>query len=93
MTDDKMRERHHRQGYRAALTSTLRQTIRALEYEDTLVAALVVEREETIQALRNVCEDHGDNEWDESLHLADVIDKHLGRYLAAKIVSKEVSDV
>ena len=43
----------------------------------------VLEREATVAALRGVCENHGDNEWDEKLHLADVITKHLENYLEA----------
>jgi hypothetical protein len=41
----------------------------------------ISEREEAISILRRLCDDFGDNEWDESLHLADIIDKHLGKYL------------
>ncbi len=39
------------------------------------------ERIETIQILRRLCLEHGDNDWDDDLHLADIIDKHLRRYL------------
>lgn len=44
-------------------------------------AELLIEMEDARAALRTLCEEHGDNDWDETLHLADVIDKHLGRYL------------
>ena len=47
-------------------------------------ARLVAEREEAIQALRSICEECGDNDWDEGLHLADIIDKHLGKHLLSK---------
>ena len=39
------------------------------------------ERIEVTQVLRRLCDEFGDNDWDDNLHLADVIDKHLGRYL------------
>ena len=39
------------------------------------------ERAEAIDALRDVCGKVGDNDWDEKLHLADIIEKHLGRYI------------
>lgn len=39
------------------------------------------ERDETIAMLRHVCEEHGDNDWPDNLHLADVIEKHLWRNL------------
>lgn len=31
--------------------------------------------------LRMLCDDFGDNDWEDDLHLADVIDKHLGDHL------------
>lgn len=37
--------------------------------------------------LRSVCEDFGDNDWDDNLHLGDVIDKHLTRHLYTLILS------
>ncbi len=45
---------------------------------------LLLERADTIAALRSVCEDFGDNDWDPSLHLADVVEKHLARHLHQK---------
>jgi hypothetical protein len=39
------------------------------------------ERAETIRLLRRVCRDHGDLDWTDELHLADIISKHLVRYL------------
>jgi len=44
---------------------------------------LVAQLEETRAALRRVCEEHGDNDWRDDLHLADVVEKHLGRHLDA----------
>ncbi len=48
------------------------------------VAALVLQIEDTRRALREVCERHGDDSWSDGLHLADVVDKYLGRVLDAK---------
>lgn len=39
------------------------------------------EREQAVAMLRQVCEVHGDNDWPDDLHLADVIEKHLDRHL------------
>ena len=39
------------------------------------------ERQETIRTLRGLCKDFGDNNWPDNLHLGDVIEKHLGKYL------------
>lgn len=48
--------------------------------EDPLfkIAALESERLQAIQKLRGICEEHGDNDWEDDLHLADIIGKHLG---------------
>lgn len=40
-----------------------------------------VEREDIVIALRSLCGRFGDNDWPDSLHLGDVIEKHLARYL------------
>lgn len=45
----------------------------------------VGEREAAVAVLRRICDDHGDNDWDDELSLADIIDKHLGRYLDGSI--------
>jgi predicted secreted protein len=34
-----------------------------------------------VAALRRVCADHGDNDWDTNLNLVNVVDKHLARYI------------
>lgn len=67
------------QGSRMAWLVMLGQCLRHLGYEDAQVrkVAWVAEREAAVSVLRSVCREHGDNEWDDHLHLADVIDKHL----------------
>ena len=45
------------------------------------VAMLEMVQAETIAALRTICEEFGDNDWDDDLHPADVIEKHLARPL------------
>lgn len=40
-----------------------------------------LERAAAVAMLRIVCAEHGDNDWPDTLHLADVIEKHLGRHL------------
>lgn len=44
----------------------------------------IIEREETIVILRNLCEKYGDNDWGNNLHLGDIIEKHLEPYLEEK---------
>ena len=48
---------------------------------DNELPSLRLEREATIASLRGLCEEFGDNDWSDDLHLADVIDKHLAPYL------------
>ena len=78
-----MNERDYMRGQRAAWLSMLRKCLQELGADDPIAgqARWVLEREETVAMLRIVCEKHGDNEWDNELHLADVVDKHLDRHL------------
>lgn len=59
-----------------------------LKGDELKVAMLLKELEDTRASLRILCEDFGDNDWDDSLHLADVVDKHLGRHLHANCVTE-----
>jgi hypothetical protein len=40
---------------------------------------LIAERQEALATLRNLCSMYGDNDWDDDLHLSDIIEKHLVR--------------
>lgn len=31
--------------------------------------------------LRDICKEYGDNDWDDDLHIVDIVDKHLHRHL------------
>jgi hypothetical protein len=42
----------------------------------------LAEREQAIARLRIVCDYVGDNDWDEDLHLADIIENHLLNHVA-----------
>ena len=76
-------------GNRAAWRRILGTCIRELGYPppddgpslETRHPAAISEREDVIVALRSLCERFGDNDWDEHLHLADVINKNLAPYL------------
>lgn len=78
-------EQSYVQGNRAAWLTMLRSCLANLGFESSEAkhAAWIAEREEAIAMLRGVCEDFGDNEWKEDLHLADIIEKHLARHLHA----------
>lgn len=86
MSDDEKNEGHWMRGHRAATVSMLGHCLRELAYDPTPdpvveLARRVYEREQAIATLRRLCDEHGDNDWDEKLHLSDIIDKHLGRHL------------
>lgn len=74
------------EGSRVAWASMLQECLKRLGMEGDIeeqCAALVAERVLTVSALRDVCAEHGDNDWPDELHLADVVEKHLYGYLGA----------
>lgn len=81
-----MNEADYLKGNRAAWSAMLDECLRRLGYEDpeSQKTAWISEREAAIAQLRMVCEDHGDNDWDESLHLEDIIEKHLYKHLESE---------
>jgi hypothetical protein len=83
--DEEIRQKAFDAGKRAANVHILRSLLKDLGYNRMdVLAALVIEREEAIVALRAVCTDHGDIDWTPDLHLADIIEKHLHRPLGIK---------
>ena len=77
MTD----ERSYVEGNRRAWLTVLGTCLRELGDDAPESARLTLERQEAVAQLRELCERFGDNDWPDDLHLADVIDKHLGRHL------------
>lgn len=71
------------EGSRAAWRAVLLTALKHLGYEspEMKIAGWITEREAAMVALRSLCEEHGDNDWENDLHLAGIIDNHLGRYL------------
>lgn len=78
-----MDETAYEEGRRTAWRRILAECLRQLGYSggDRQMVQLVLEREEAIAMLRDLCREFGDNEWTEDLNLADIIDKHLGKHL------------
>ncbi|MCK4821196.1 hypothetical protein KA005_35855 [bacterium] len=77
-------EKIYIQGNRAAWSKILSDSLQQLGYDDPAVTQKhrwILEREAVIAQLRDLCAEFGDNSWDEKLHLADVIEKHLGKHL------------
>lgn len=80
-----MDETAYIQGSQQAWLTMLRECLRQLgaDHPDANAARWAVERAETVLMLRTVCAEFGDNDWPDTLHLADVIEKHLARHLGA----------
>jgi hypothetical protein len=81
MTDAE--EKAYVQGKRRAVLSMIQHCARELgvDLSETVRVPWLVEREEAVQRLRDLCREFGDLDWPEHMHLADVIDKHLGNHL------------
>lgn len=75
------KERAWTEGYHAAARQMLSQAIIWLGVEEKDLALNLLGWDEVRCALRDVCEEFGDNDWPDSLHLPDVIEKHLARNL------------
>jgi len=81
-----MNDRDYTAGSRSVWRKLLRDCMTGLGFKgkrdpEAHRVALLVEREDVVEQLRCVCEDHGDNDWDDTAHLGDVIEKHLAPYL------------
>jgi len=76
---DQIKELAYTEGSRLAWTTMLRECIRHLGYENPDVKKIgwIVEREEAIRELRQICEEFGDLDWENDLHLSDIIAKHI----------------
>jgi hypothetical protein len=73
-------------GERHVWVKLLEQCVKELGYDSEEVSRMswISERERTVAILRQVCARHGDNQWADNLHLADVVEKHLWRQLEEK---------
>lgn len=76
-TEEKIWTDSRRTAYREMLANCIRE----LCDEDTTKESLMVQLEEGRSALRSLCADFGDNDWDDKLSLRDVIEKHLCKHL------------
>ena len=74
-------ERDWAAGHRAAYESLLADCLRQLGDDAPDAARLTYQLEQVRRKLREICAEHGDNDWPDSLSLADVIEKHLWRHL------------
>jgi hypothetical protein len=68
-------------GRKAVLREQLSAAMKGLNAEDLTNEYLIQERVDAIAALRSVCNEHGDNDWEDDLYLSDIISKHLADHL------------
>jgi|GEM_PF-1412333 len=80
-------EQKYIDGSRSAWRLMLLECLKNLGYEDPEAkkASWIIEREAAITSLRDVCDHFGDNDWNERLNLADIIERHLGRHLHERL--------
>lgn len=76
-------EQSYIQGSRLVWRKILKECLLNLGYEENHFPnnAWILEREDTIQVLRRVCDKFGDNDWETNLDLSNVIEKHLETHL------------
>ncbi len=79
MSDEE--EKAYELGRKSAFRSLLGECLREVGTDARTAHGWQLERAELVAALRNLCEDYGDNEWPDELNLSDVINKHLLPYL------------
>lgn len=77
-------ERAWMEGQRAAYARIMGECLPHLDGDTRDAAKWALERAAAVAALRELCRDFGDNDWPDGLHLADVIEKYLGRHLHAE---------
>jgi hypothetical protein len=72
------------EGSRRAYITILQACLKHLGVHDPVAGQhrWILERQETLAMLRTICAEYGDLDWTDDLHLRDILDKHLYRYLA-----------
>lgn len=81
-TADEIRAQHEINGARRANTNLIAYALEQLKPGDDRtnvekLAAMTLEREQTVTALRRLAEQYGESEWPEGLALPEIIDKHI----------------
>ncbi len=74
-------EEAEERGRREMARSIVRSLMADLDGGEERCAALTLELDGARAVLRRLCDDHGDNDWPDSLNLADALANHLGHYL------------
>lgn len=76
-------ERAYVEGTRVVYRQMLAEVLRHLgrDSPEWQEKHFLIEREEAISALRRICGEVGDNDWDDDLNMTDIIEKHLGKHI------------
>lgn len=75
-------------GQRSVWRSLVQQGLCHLEGNEKTRTELLAERADAIRELKSLCEELGlPIEWEDDLHMADIIEKHIYRPLRGKINS------
>lgn len=72
-------------GRKSAIAGLLQHILPDLDDPKKKIAQMTKERAEVINCLRNICIEYGDNDWPDTLHIRDIIEKHLIHYLVRHI--------
>jgi hypothetical protein len=79
------RDEWFRSGVRHAWLDVIKTALSHIPgHEDEAKFDWMIERQEAIEKLRELCDEFGDNDWPDELHLADVIEKHLAGHLYSR---------
>ena len=78
-----MDEQSYKRGQREAHIRIMQECVCVLGVTDPATEHIswIAERQAVVSALRDLCEDFGDNDWPDESHLGDVIEKHLAPHI------------
>lgn len=79
---DELKEKHYMRGQQAVYRSLLSQCLSHLEGNEKTRTELLLERNETLLRLRDLCKEMSvPADWPENLYLPDIIEKYILRGL------------
>lgn len=74
-------EKAYLEGRKSFARQIFRDAVEEIGDDNREKSNLILERAEAIATLRSMCAEYGDNDWDDNLHLADILKKHLHSHL------------
>lgn len=80
-----MSESEYTVAWESGRASVFRELLRMASVElnpgGRTIESYIEERTDFVTALRTVCAEYGDNDWEDDLNLSDILEKHLLRHL------------